>query len=283
MTYKLKNIYFLLSISISILFFLASCEEKIEVVEEEIDEQEKVAAFMFSKVEKWYSEDAKLKIKMRAPLELIYQENNVISEIVFPNGIKVSMYDEYGIRTTTLTADSGRHIVRTETFSAIGNVEVVNYKQKQRINTSILNWNKRTKEIYTDKKIKITTPYETLEGIGMTSNEKFSKYKVWKPTGTFLVKEGEQAIPNDTSAVARQKRSTLNMTQLRQQNTGKIKKNKKYDPRLLQQFKNKRDAQKSKLGSGTFLKKNLNLDSLRKLRRERIKGLKKVDRTKLKK
>lgn len=278
MSYKLKSVYFLFSI----LLFLASCEEKADLVEEETEEQEKVAAFMFTKVEKWYSEDANLKIKMRAPLELIYQENNAISEIVFPNGIRVSMYNEYGIRTTTLTADSGRHVVKTNTFSAMGNVEVVNYEQKQRVNTSILNWNKRTKEIFTDKKIKITTPYETLEGIGMTSNEKFSKYKVWQPTGTFLVKEGEQAIPSDTSAVARQKRSALSLTQLRQQNSGKSKQKQKYDPRLLQQFKNKKDLQKSKLGSSIFSGANTNLDSLRKQRRKMIKNLKPVDRTKLK-
>jgi len=146
-----------------------------------------------------------------------------------------------------------------------------------------LHWNKRTHEIYTDKKIKITTPYETLEGFGMTSNEQFSKYKVWQPTGTFLVKDGEQAIPSDTSAIARQKRSTLNLTQLRQQNASQSKKNQKYDPRLLQQFKNKKDLQKSTMGSGIFSKKNLNLDSLRKVRRDRIKGLKKTNKTKLKK
>lgn len=280
MSYKFKNNYFF----ISILLLLFACEEKVEVVEEEMmDEQDKVAAFMFTKVEKWYSEDANLKIKMRAPLELIYQKGNVISEIVFPNGIKVSMYDEYGIRTTTLVADSGKHIVSTETFSAMGNVEVVNYAQKQRVNTSILNWNKRTKEIYTDKKIKITTPYETLEGIGMTSNEQFSKYKVWKPTGTFLVREGEQAIPSDTSAVARQKRSALNLSQNRN-NTGKTNKNTfNFDPRLRKQFKNQQNKSKngSKGGSNIFSGGNFNnLDSLRKLRSERLKKFKQYDRKK---
>ena len=291
MIYTKTNIFFLLTL----LSFLFACEEKSEIVEEEIEEQEAVAAFMFTKIEKWYSEDANLKIKMRSPLELIYQKGNVISEIVYPSGIKVSMYDEFGIRTTTLTADSGRHIVATEVFSAIGNVEVVNYKEKQRVNTSILNWNKRTKEIYTDQKIKITTPYETLEGVGMTSNEQFSQYKVWQPTGTFLVKDGDQAVPSDTSAVARQRRSVLDLR--KNKNNPKTKNRNLLDPRLRNQQKNSRIASeiisgakfnmdslrklKGKRSSGEFKKNpNTNLDSLRRVRRERIKKLKQTDKKK---
>lgn len=140
----------------------------------------------FEQIRTLYSEEAELKIKLEGPLQLVQQNGDVL----YPEGIRISMYDEYGIKSTTLTADSGRMNKAEKTYDAFGNVEVINIKREQKVNTEELHWNQRQREIFTDKAIKIVTPTEIINGIGMTSNEQFSKYKIWKTTGIFSVENG---------------------------------------------------------------------------------------------
>jgi len=109
------------------------------------------------------------------------------------------MYNPNGDITTTLTADSGRLENISKLYHAYGNVEIINHEQEQKVNTPEIHWNKFKREIYTDKEIVIKTPTETLYGIGMTSNEEFSKYKIMKPTGNFIYKERTEGFEKPDS------------------------------------------------------------------------------------
>jgi len=84
---------------------------------------------------------------------------------------------------------------------------VINHEQEQKVNTPELHWNEFKREIYTDKEIAIKTPTETLYGVGMTSNEEFSKYKVWQPTGSFIYKERTEGFEKPDSTDMKNKKS----------------------------------------------------------------------------
>lgn len=187
-----KQSFFLLILLFTSFFGLQSCGK------EEMSDEEKAKNTLmatFENIRRIYSEEGLLKIKIEAPLEYIYQNEDVF----YPKNFRISMYDVNGKITTTLTADSGRFEQINKLYHAYGNVEVINHQQEQKVNTPELHWNQFKKEIYTDKEIAIKTPTETLYGIGMTSNEEFSKYKILKPTGSFIYKERSEGFENPDS------------------------------------------------------------------------------------
>ena len=157
----------------------------------------------FENIKRIYSEKGLLKLKIEAPLEYIYQNQ----DLYYPKNFRVSMYNPNGDITTTLTADSGRYEQINKLYHAYGNVEVINHEQEQKVNTPELHWNEFKREIYTDKEIAIKTPTETLYGVGMTSNEEFSKYKVWQPTGSFIYKERTEGFEKPDSTDMKNKKS----------------------------------------------------------------------------
>ena len=175
-----------------ITFTLQSCGEE-EMSAEEKAKNTLIASFQ--NIRRIYSENGLLKFKIEAPLEYIYQNEDV----KYPKNFRISMYNPNGQITTTLTADSGRFEQVSKLYHAYGNVEVINHEQEQKVNTPELHLNQFKREIYTDKEIAIKTPTETLYGIGMTSNDEFSKYKIWKPTGNFIYKERTEGFEKPDS------------------------------------------------------------------------------------
>ncbi|WP_338815053.1 LPS export ABC transporter periplasmic protein LptC [Bernardetia sp. Wsw4-3y2] len=202
MKYKLYHYPFFAILSlVTFAFIFQSCGED-EMSEEEKAKNTIIATF--ENIRRIYSEEGLLKIKIEAPLEYIYQNE----DLYYPSNFRVSMYDTKGKITTTLTADSGRYERISKLYHAYGNVEVVNYEQEQKVNTPELHWNEFKREIYTEKEIAVKTPTETLYGIGMTSNETFSKYKVWQPTGSFIYKERTQGFEKPDSTDMQNQKNT---------------------------------------------------------------------------
>jgi len=51
-------------------------------------------------------------------------------------------------------------------------------------------WDQRRKKIYSESKIKFTTPTQILFGAGFESDENFSDYEIFKGSGNFEIDEG---------------------------------------------------------------------------------------------
>lgn len=194
MNYKLYRYPFFMLLGIVVMaFVLQSCADQDEISEEEKAKNTLMGSF--ENIQRIYSEEGLLKIKIEAPLEYIYQNQ----DLYYPKNFRISMYNPNGKITTTLTADSGRFEQINKLYHAYGHVEVINHEQEQKVNTPELHWNQFKREIYTEKEIAIKTPTETLYGVGMTSNEEFSKYKIWKPTGSFIYKERTEGFEKPDS------------------------------------------------------------------------------------
>ncbi len=184
-------------------FAFQSCGED-EMSEEERAKNTLLATF--ENIRRIYSEEGLIKIKVEAPIEYIYQNEDVF----YPKNFRITMYNPSGSITTTLTADSGRFERVSKLYHAYGNVEVINHQQEQKVNTPELHWNQFKREIYTEKEIAIKTPTETLYGIGMVSNEEFSKYKIKQPTGNFIYKERTEGFEKPDSTDMINKKSKEN-------------------------------------------------------------------------
>lgn len=125
-------------------------------------------------IETRYSDSSRLKIKLKAPKQLEMQNGNR----VFPNGVDMEFYNETGVVTSTLTANSGIYFKEENTYNVKGNVIIRNLEKKEQLNTEELNWDPETKKVNTDKQVRIETPDQLLTGMGLDATQDFSYYKI---------------------------------------------------------------------------------------------------------
>lgn len=170
------------------LLLLFSCD-KSNVYDKKDKPKYEGAIIDFKNVTTLYSENAKMKIKIIAPQQHVFQN----SDVIYPKGVSISMYNSQGIKTTDLQADTGRFDYAQQLYKGIGHVVVTNLEQQQTLYTDELQWSQGRHEIFTEDTIKIVTKNETLNGIGLISNEEFSKYTIKKPTGVFSMENRKKA------------------------------------------------------------------------------------------
>jgi LPS export ABC transporter protein LptC len=138
-----------------------------------------------------YTDSSKLKIMLKANRMLLFNKNVSEPFTVLPKGVFVTFFDEEEKVSATLKANYGVRYDNSRRMEAKYAVEVVN-KDGVKLETEKLIWNEVTKKIYTNAFVKITTASEIIMGIGMVSNQDFTKYELKKPTGTIQLRNNEQ-------------------------------------------------------------------------------------------
>lgn len=167
------------------LFFLVlifvSCSNDPKLVQE----------FVFSEVlpiekiegaEMLHTENGKLKVKIVATT--IERFNNQEPQLVFSNHLVVYFYNDSALVQSTLQAEYAEINDEKKLMIAKENVILTNIAGKK-LESEELIWDEKNNKIYTDKKVKITTVKEVIEGEGFVSNPDFSEYSISKIHGTF--------------------------------------------------------------------------------------------------
>ena len=104
-------------------------------------------------------------------------------ETILDGEVFVRFYNANGIHNGTLTADVVNIDDETKDMVAENNVVVISNDNQTKLETSKLNWQQSSQKIHTDVYVKITSPNEIIEGIGLISDEHLSNYKIFKVTG----------------------------------------------------------------------------------------------------
>ncbi|HEX8504393.1 MAG TPA: LPS export ABC transporter periplasmic protein LptC [Hymenobacter sp.] len=137
-----------------------------------------------------YSDSAKLKMQLTAPLQQRFENG----DLVYPKGVKLVFYSADGMKTVvnTMTANYGKSEESKNLYIMRGNVQVANVPQQQKLATEELFFDTIKQLIYTDSAmfVKVDTPTEHLEGYGLKANQNFSRYRIYKPVGVFAAPTG---------------------------------------------------------------------------------------------
>jgi LPS export ABC transporter protein LptC len=171
-------------------FTLASCENDLAKVEKIASNEASLPVETSRDINIIYSDSARVKAQLSSPLLKFYKVANPYHEM--PSGLKVDFYGEDLKIESTLTAKSGRKFQNQGIIEVKDSVVVINEKG-ERLNTERLIWNEKTRKIYTDKFVKITTPNEVIYGEGMEANQNFTNYKIFKIKGIINVKDDPDA------------------------------------------------------------------------------------------
>lgn len=104
-------------------------------------------------------------------------------ETLLDTSLKVDFYDEFQIKTSTLTSKRGRVDDATQNLWARDSVVVVN-DSGVTITTSELMWRNKDRKIVSDKFVTIISPKEKIQGYGFESDQSLRNYIIYNPTYT---------------------------------------------------------------------------------------------------
>ena len=137
------------------------------------------------KVELYYTENDKVKIKMLA--DVLYEFQTGDRE--FPKGIYMEFYKEDGSLESTLRANHAYFFKAENQWRGRGKVEVKNLQKSEQLNTEELFWKPAEKKIFTEKFVTIRQQGDVIYGVGLDAKQDLSDYTIRTPTGEFEVKE----------------------------------------------------------------------------------------------
>ena len=164
------------------MFSLISCENDIKKVNM-LTSRAKSPSESATNIEILYSDSAKVKTKISAPVMNKYYDIDT-PYLEMPNGVKVVFFNDSLIENSRLTANYAIRYDKKNIMEARYNVIVVNEKGEQ-LNTERLIWDEDSALIKTSEFVKITTKDEIIMGTGLVSNQRFTKYHILNPSGTF--------------------------------------------------------------------------------------------------
>ncbi len=126
------------------------------------------------KVELFYSENERVKVKMMA--DLVYEFKNGDRE--FPRGIYLEFYDGFGKLESTLRANHAYFFKGENQWRGQGKVEVKNIEKNEQLTTEELFWRPAEERIFTDKFVTIKQQEDVVYGTGLEAKQDMSTYKI---------------------------------------------------------------------------------------------------------
>ncbi|MBS1487668.1 MAG: LPS export ABC transporter periplasmic protein LptC [Bacteroidetes bacterium] len=101
----------------------------------------------------------------------------------FPEGIYLEFYNELGVMTSTLKANTAFFFKKENKWRGRGKVEVINLEKGQQLNTEELFWFPATKKIFTEKFVTIRDQQDVIYGTGLSANQDLSNYSLKNTSG----------------------------------------------------------------------------------------------------
>lgn len=160
---------------------------------EEQQEQKDLSAAPMQTIENMNAVQTKngvLQMKMESPLMQRYDNDSLSCEL-FPDGFKVYAYNELGELETQIVSDVAKHTTtkdknnKVETWEAFGNVEIVNIKKNEKLQTDTLYWDREKGRIYTHSLVKMYSPQGFMQGYGMESDEMARNAHILRPFDSY--------------------------------------------------------------------------------------------------
>lgn len=172
-----------------VLLSLYSCENDLKEIQRVIDSDE-VGVEQAKDVEILYSDSAVVKVRLRGPTMMRYLDQSN-QRTVFPDNVRVDFLDGGKESHSVLTAKYAiRYDKKDEIF--IRDSVVWKSNNQETLETEELVWNDKSKKLYSNKFVTITTADEIIQGYGFDANQEFTHWKINAITGIIKVDGIEQ-------------------------------------------------------------------------------------------
>ena len=183
------------AVVVMLLLFMASCgKENKEVVEVTFD-PENTYTLRTTDVSSLISNSGITRYRMNAKEWLVFGKAREPYSY-FPQGVYVEKFDSLFNVEASVKADTAYYWDKKGLYKLIGHVGILSQEGKK-LNTSILYFDQKEDQIYTDEYFELEEGDKIITGIGFKSNQNMTKYKIFNSQGTFPVSD----TARDTSRV----------------------------------------------------------------------------------
>ena len=180
---------------VMLLLFMASCgKENKEVVEVTFD-PENTYTLRTTDVSSLISDSGITRYRMNAKEWLVFGKAKEPYSY-FPQGVYVEKFDSLFNVEASVKADTAYYWDKKGLYKLIGHVSILSQEGKK-LDTSILYFDQKEDQIYTDEYFELEEGDKIITGIGFKSNQNMTKYKIFNSQGTFPVSD----TARDTSRV----------------------------------------------------------------------------------
>ena len=180
---------------VMLLLFMASCgKENKEVVEVTFD-PENTYTLRTTDVSSLISDSGITSYRMNAKEWLVFGKAKEPYSY-FPQGVYVEKFDSLFNVEASVKADTAYYWDKKGLYKLIGHVGILSQEGKK-LDTSILYFDQKEDQIYTDEYFELEEGDKIITGIGFKSNQNMTKYKIFNSQGTFPVSD----TARDTSRV----------------------------------------------------------------------------------
>ncbi|MDR2765162.1 MAG: LPS export ABC transporter periplasmic protein LptC [Tannerella sp.] len=184
------------AIAMLLLILFVSCErEKKEMVDIVFD-REQTCTMKATDVSTLISDSGVTRYKMETKEWLFFEEASE-PYWYFPEKVHVEKFDTLFQPEASIDADTAYYFTKKKLWKLIGNVEVENL-QGERFETSLMYWDQNEERIYSDQYIRITKGQFVNTGIGFESNQRLTKYRIFRPAAEIPFRKN---APGDSTAV----------------------------------------------------------------------------------
>ena len=165
----------------AVILALPSCQSDLEAIQTivQVDEGPVESAF---NVEIIYSDQARVRMILNAAQMDRYENED--SYLEMPQGLHVVFFDTLMQQTSSMRSKYAISYEDSEIIEARNDVVVVN-EQGETLNTEQLIWDQKEEIIYSEKFVKITSDDEVTYGEGFRADERFDRWEITNPRGTF--------------------------------------------------------------------------------------------------
>jgi LPS export ABC transporter protein LptC len=140
-----------------------------------------------------FSEKGKLQTRLEATLLEQFDLEGDEDYLLASNGFTMIFFDADEKQDAQISALNGKYEEKKKLLTAWGSVVLTN-KAGEKLETEELIYMQDSARIVTDKQVTITLTGGTiLRGLGLESNDSFTRYRIIQPTGDIMVEENQNS------------------------------------------------------------------------------------------
>ena len=195
---RLKYITRMASVAMCVILFLVACSGKKTEVAEGYENVDSMPSLYTRDVNALISDSGITRYRIEAPAWYMYESEAMEDPYwYFPEGLYVEQFDSTFATETMIKGDTAIYYKKEQVWRLDKNVHIENIEGRK-FDTQQLYWNQKSRRIYSDSAIRITTGEEVIEGVGFESNEQITKYTILRVTGIFTVERDTARATTDT-------------------------------------------------------------------------------------
>ena len=179
------------------LFLFSACSKKKHPVTDAITNRDSVPIMVTREVSTYISDSGVVRYKIIADEWKVFDRLDP-SRWTFEEGVYLEKYDNNLNIEATILADTAYYFDKQELWELRGNVHIEN-KDNEQFDTQLLFWNQKSKQVYSDRHIRIRQQKRIITGMGFTSNQDFTNYTIKQTQGIFPIKEDQSATTDSTT------------------------------------------------------------------------------------